>query len=298
MTPSNDTTERGVHDADRAIALERLTPFGARIDLDLRTPPTPGEATVLRGLLARHELLVVAGQHVTEAQMVDFARCFGNVLAGGYIESGDVTHVSNTREDGLLGDTRLVYHSDFAFGPSPLQAICLHAMDVRDTKTYFASGRGAYERLAPDVRARVEHLDARHEHDLTAAIADPEVMGARVVRREGRLERWADHPLVVGGTHPSLYLSYQHMTEIVGLDPDESDELLDVLFAAAFAPDNVYTHHWMVGDVVVWDNRAVQHARDQLVPGVPRTLRRITISDRPPLEPRGTSILRPSTGAS
>jgi taurine dioxygenase len=271
--------------AERTITPERLTPFGARIDLDLRTPPTSGEATALRGLLAEHQLLVVPGQDITEGQLADFARAIGNILAAAYTESDDVAYLSNG-EGGRLGSARLVYHSDFAFAPSPLQAICLHAVDVRDTSTHFASGRGAYERLAPDVRARVEHLSARHEFDLAAAAADPEIAGARVTRTAAGQEWWTDHPLVAGGARPALYLSYQHMTQIVGLERDDSDALLDALFVAAFAPDNVYTHRWQVGDVVVWDNRLLQHARDAITDGAPRTLRRITIGDRPPLGAR------------
>jgi taurine dioxygenase len=285
MSQPNDPTGREAHRADRTITPERLAPFGARIDLDLRVPPTAGEAAALRELLADHQLLVAPQQDVTEARLADFARAIGNILAAAYTESDDVAYLS-TGEGGRLGTARLVYHSDFAFAPEPLLAICLQAIDVRETSTYFASGRGAYERLAPDVRARVAHLQARHEFDLAAAAADPEVAGARVTRTDAGHEWATDHPLVAGGARPALYLSYQHVTQIVGLERGESDALLEVLFAAAFAPDNVYTHHWQVGDVVVWDNRAVQHARDAQVDGAPRTLRRITIGDRPPLGAR------------
>ena len=48
---------------------------------------------------------------------------------------------------------------------------------------------------------------------------------------------------------------------------------------ALYAPDNVYTHRWQPDDLLIWDNHALQHARD--VPGEsPRTLRRVAISHR------------------
>jgi hypothetical protein len=42
-------------------------------------------------------------------------------------------------------------------------------------------------------------------------------------------------------------------------------------------------HQWQQGDLVVWDNRALQHSRASLNPaGRPatRTLQRVTVSDR------------------
>ena len=64
---------------------------------------------------------------------------------------------------------------------------------------------------------------------------------------------------------------------IVGLDEPSSEALLAELWSELYAPTNVYTHHWRVGDLVVWDNIAVQHARDDVVGGSGRTLRRVPV---------------------
>ena len=42
-----------------------------------------------------------------------------------------------------------------------------------------------------------------------------------------------------------------------------------------YAPDNVYEHTWQVGDLLVWDNLALQHARDAV--NGRRTLRRVPV---------------------
>jgi taurine dioxygenase len=44
-----------------------------------------------------------------------------------------------------------------------------------------------------------------------------------------------------------------------------------------YAPGNRYEHHWEPGDLVVWDNVGLQHARGAVGRGAPRTLRRIVI---------------------
>ena len=43
---------------------------------------------------------------------------------------------------------------------------------------------------------------------------------------------------------------------------EESDALLNALWAHATDPRFCYTHEWAVGDVVVWDNQATLHRRD------------------------------------
>ena len=37
----------------------------------------------------------------------------------------------------------------------------------------------------------------------------------------------------------------------------------------------MYEHHWRNGDLVIWDNVALQHARPPIADGTRRTLRRV-----------------------
>ena len=63
--------------------------------------------------------------------------------------------------------------------------------------------------------------------------------------------------------------------EVVGLPATESDELLDRLFERLYDPANVIEHEWGQGDLLVWDNLAVQHGRPNVdESGAVRTLRR------------------------
>ncbi|MFZ4431489.1 MAG: TauD/TfdA dioxygenase family protein [Phycisphaerales bacterium] len=39
----------------------------------------------------------------------------------------------------------------------------------------------------------------------------------------------------------------------------------------------IYEHKWTPGDVVIWDNRCVLHARSDFDPGEARKLRRVTV---------------------
>ena len=48
----------------------------------------------------------------------------------------------------------------------------------------------------------------------------------------------------------------------------------------------VYEHHWQAGDLLVWNNVALQHARGNVFySGAPRTLRRVAFAARADADP-------------
>src|SRR3712207_4964518 len=67
---------------------------------------------------------------------------------------------------------------------------------------------------------------------------------------------------------------------IEGLSQADSDTLLGRLFDALYDPTNVYEHRWNNGDLVIWDNIALQHARCDLTGMRPRRLQRIAVADK------------------
>ena len=51
----------------------------------------------------------------------------------------------------------------------------------------------------------------------------------------------------------------QTVTDILGMPADEGRQRLDQLISHATQRQFVYSHRWRNGDLVVWDNRCVQH---------------------------------------
>ena len=87
-----------------------------------------------------------------------------------------------------------------------------------------------------------------------------------------------------------LYASQQMTSGIDGLAPDESEALLDELFAHLYRSDVVYEHEWRNHDLVAWDNIAVQHARPNVtLEGPVRTLRKVFA----PIPPRTANPSKP-----
>ena len=248
-----------------------LEPFGVELELDLRRELSPEEQDEFRRLYEVHDLVLVRGDVITMDEQMRVCELLGPVLM---VDSG---LMSKETVIGLSG-VELCFHSDYAYSPEPLQAISLHAVDVveDETSTRFAGGRHAYESLAPATQARVTELEAL------------QVFGVRLDARN----RKADiDPVLPSTAHPlaapheatgSRYLFAPEMTtdSIVGLDPDDSEAVIDEVFAALYGPGQVLEHRWRLGDFVLWNNTRVVHARGDTSKIERRVLQRVTLGTK------------------
>lgn len=64
---------------------------------------------------------------------------------------------------------------------------------------------------------------------------------------------------------------------ILGLSREDSERVLDQLFDISEDPAIVYEHVWSLGDLVIWDNWCLIHARKDFPRDEPRLMRRLTI---------------------
>ena len=220
-------------------------------------------------------MLLFRNQSLTLERQIEIMGYFGPVLT----TPGDgVGYVSNIRQDGILGDGELSFHSDLDFSPrGAYHALSLHAVDVDDdaTSTEFASAALAYRRLPDALRERITSLEALDVQlkDLAGrnrvATIDPDT--PRLV-----------HPMVrrlpVTG-EPALWTSVSGTDSVIGLPADESDALLEEIFDVLYDPAWLHSHRWRTGDILVWDNQALQHRREAIPPGVRRTLQRVAGAD-------------------
>src|SRR5262249_26290481 len=78
-----------------------------------------------------------------------------------------------------------------------------------------------------------------------------------------------------------LAASQFHTSHIEGMSNAESEAIIQDIFVRLYASDNMYRHAWMQGDLVIWDNYAVQHGRspfEGMAKAATRTLRRVCIN--------------------
>jgi taurine dioxygenase len=184
-------------------------------------------------------------------------------------------YVSNKEPDGAAPYGRLMFHADMMWSPEPFQALSLYATNVEagSATTTLASGTCAWESLPTVLRARVEYLLAVHITGQVYSRGGGELLRAQRQNERSTVKSIAQRHPRTGKT--ILYVSQQNTREIAGFAPDESEKLLQTLFAHLYRPANVYEHTWRTGDLLVFDNLAMQHGRGIVeLNGPTRTLRK------------------------
>jgi alpha-ketoglutarate-dependent taurine dioxygenase len=251
--------------------------------LDLHEAYTPATADALRRAFAAHKLLVVRQPEVSDDEQLRFARLFGEVRIRYARRNEDkqtlIQYVSNARPDGILGDGEIVFHMDHTFYDVPLTAIILYGVEIpkSGTATKFRNANTLYLRLPPELRERARGVRVLHlfnyQGDHTVW-QDPDLAPPDSPR--------AWQPLV--WTNPetgedSLWLSPLNSVDFEGISRDEGRKLIEDLraYAESIDPGFTYVHRWAPGDLVLWDNRMLHHARLPFQSSERRTLRRSSI---------------------
>jgi alpha-ketoglutarate-dependent taurine dioxygenase len=129
----------------------------------------------------------------------------------------------------------------------------------RGGETEWADMRAAWQALEPALRERVSRLSAYHSLRYSQARVGHTDSGSFgygfSVDKPPLRPLLKIHP-VTG--RPSLFIG-RHAYGIPGLQPSESERLLESLVADACRPPRTLRHSWSPGDVVIWDNRCVLH---------------------------------------
>jgi taurine dioxygenase len=269
-------------------------PLGARIEgICWQDATRPDVASALNKALGEHLLFVVPGPPMTAPLMRDFASAFGTPRAQllRYKRDDEVpevsTMVSTIMADGTTDKTALRsedWHTDDSYMAVPAKATLLHNKETpsHGGRTWFCNMHSVYEALPESTCQRIDGKRAIHAYDTARARNRPSARTAQEIAETPDVE----HPLV--RTHPdtgrkALYLNFNRLDRILGLERAESDELLDELAAEARKPRHHFGHQWSVGDCVVWDNRATMHRVDVDYPvGERRIMQRVLIEgDKP-----------------
>ncbi len=268
---------------------------GARITgIDFSRPDDSTHTDILSAALARHMVLCFPGQKISGGDQIRFARIFGKADADfvgkpSYNETKSddgpakrgILFISNLKEDGkyigALPDGEMHFHSDGAHRTSPYRATTLYAIKIpsRGGDTLFANLADAYDMLPVALKAKVETLQVHNVYDTRLLLRTPTDVNDEKVSK-------AIHHVV--RVHPdtgrkSLYLSRLMSHAIIGMDSASSEALLEELFQHIERPEFVYAHKWALDDLLIWDNRSVNHARSDFPPEEERHLRRVTVSE-------------------
>lgn len=246
-----------------------IAPFGLEVMFDLRNGLSANDGAALKKLFYQHKLLLFRNQQLTRDEQFAVLEHIGPVD-----RSSPLDYV--TPEDGVLGSKHLAFHSDMHFAPHPAEGVSLLAIDVEEGATYtaFIDAEAAYRRVPSEIAERID--GARSVRAATPGVYEDELpydlpAGMHSMERD----------LVM--VHPEtgeriLYIARCSTSRIVGLDREESRDLLHALYDYIYDDAFMLKHYWRNGDFLIWDNLALQHARPDIKGITRRKLQRATIA--------------------
>ncbi len=247
------------------------------------------QAELHRALL-EWKVLFFRDQVLDVDQHTAFARHWGDLEANPMARAGERAPLPGFEQvEGSpiarlkTGGYENVWHSDTTWRETPSMGAVLRAVQVPAVggDTLWADMGAAYDGLPEDIRARIEGLVAVHDWVHTFGRNMEEGLRDQLRVTFPPME----HPVV--RTHPetgrrTLFVNAAFTTRIVGLDADESADLLGFLYRQAAYPEYQCRFRWAAGSVAFWDNRATQHYAASDYAPQPRQMERVTlVGDRP-----------------
>lgn len=282
-----------------------IIPTGAALGADITNfdinAMTEADFAAIRAAWMEHLVLRIRGQDFDDETHLAFGRGFCPLELspkalltgkGWYPNMPELSRITNIvdkkgKKTGSLGSSEAYWHTDMNYLEEPPMGSMLHALQVPSKgggETRFCNMYMALETLPPDLHRAIDGKTLKHEKvhssdgTIRPGLKDP---GTDDVRRiPGPI-----HPIIM--THPEtgrdvLYLGRRINGYIMGMPVDESNDLLDQLWAHATQEEFVWEQNWQVGDMILWDNRTVMHSRKGFGRDDPRLMHRLVLKGTQP----------------
>ncbi len=265
------------------------------VGVDLAQPMPHDTYTQIRKAWNDHLVLRFRGQKLDDPAFLKFAGLFGELDKAPIHAGKDVadhhpaiTVMSNIKVNGKsignLGHYEAVWHTDMSYNDLCPIGSALYAIEVPPAggNTGFNNMYQAFDTLPAELRRAIIGKTCRHDSSRNSA---GELRKGFKEVTDPREAPGANHPLI--RTHPetrrnALFLGRRQSAYINGLPLDESEDLLNRLWAHATQKQFEWYQVWQVGDLVLWDNRCVMHRRDAFDANTRRLMHRTQIrGDRP-----------------
>lgn len=267
--------------------------FGLVIEeFDLRDVTETHLFPEIRQAFEEHSALLFTGQELEDLTHTRLAELFGplenrEAMASGRDVEFEVSAVSNVNDEGLHDaeslhtldlQANMLWHTDSTFLPIPALVNILTATVVPSSggQTELASTRVGWSEMPAELREKFQDSVIWHRlsHSRAQISSDLAVLN--------RMTRWPDRPWKAIWPNPvtgeeALYIA-SHAFAIEGMGHEESEALIKEAIEFCTRPENVYSHNWNVGDVLIWDERACLHRGQPWDYSEPRTLKSICCS--------------------
>ena len=262
---------------------------GEIIGLDISKNLTQDQVNFINESWNERLVLVFKKQNLNDPKLINFSKYFGELDPPGPNPYGitflpefpEINVISNVKNEqgnpiGNLGDGEAVWHADMTYLDLPPKAGILYALEVPENQgnTHFANMNLAYSELPAALKEKIDGKILIHDSAHNSAgmlrkgyseVNDPtETPGAR-------------HPIVITDKSTNkklLFLGRRPHAYILGLEVEESENLLDEIWEHATQEKYTWTQQWEKGDLLMWKNLNVLHKRDAFDPNTRRIMHR------------------------
>ena len=258
--------------------IKELSPIGAELlNVDL-TQLSKEDVTRIKRCFLDYSVIVFRNQKLNPKDLKNISKLWGEALVHPVFK-GIENHpeIIEIRNYGERYHTNAHWHSDVTFEECPPDATLLYSLEVPEEggDTLFSSQYLAYEDLDKELKSSLSGKLAIHSNIGVLMLSGGDPKDAKTV----------EHP--VFREHPetgkkALYVTEAFVKSIKDLDPIESQRILELLYKQASKEEYIYRHKWSNGDLVVWDNRSVQHYAEHGYGDATRTMHRLTTSGSKP----------------
>jgi taurine dioxygenase len=283
----------------KVMKIDRPSPehIGAEVvDIDI-TLVDAVEVEIIKQLVYEHKLVVFRGQNPNEEQYLEFAQKIGvpQIYPQENYHHPDYPEIfvsSSIPKDGIkfgVSGTGRYWHTDCAFLDQPLPLTMLYPQVLPNSirETYYIDMQQVYKKLPANLRSYIDGKYLIHEGKWRYKVQEWDIDKSITELLDDFEKKFppAKHPAVI--THPVthakiLYMSQGFTTRIKGLDYEKNQEVLRELLSFIQRDDHIHTHLWQDGDILLWDNRTLNHMASTVPKGEKSISYRIGIYDSLP----------------
>ena len=219
----------------------------------------------INALLLEHKVIFFRDQKITQEEQIALAGNWGPLEHHAYVKGLDkypeiVRIVKTEDEKNQWGEN---WHTDVSYNLKPTKAVILKSIKIPPVggDTCFSNMELAWETLDESIKEKIKDKKAVHS-SLGAEFFIDNYKGMAGHEKRNYDEYSNEHPII--RTHPEtgkkiLYVNWTYTKQIVGLEKEESDEILKKIFEHQSRLDLTCRFNWTENAVAIWDNRSVIH---------------------------------------
>ena len=252
----------------------------------------------LRQAYCDYGVIFLRDQDITPEQHIAFAERWGKINVNRFFKA-DETYplIAEVRKEAdQKANIGSSWHTDHSYDQIPAMGSVLYAREVPSVggDTLFASMYAAHDALSDGLRQMLSGMRAEHSSrhafgDVAYVDTDLDDLGGRLGNTNAATQD-AVHPVIIRhplSGRPALYVNGDFTVKFEGWSKEESQPLLDYLYAHASRNEFTCRFKWRKGSMAIWDNRATHHCALNDYHGERRLMHRITI-DGVELQPAAT----------